>query len=239
MDSEKKTKALSWLKGCVEFLVAVATIGATIVAMSTLYEMRAERNKAFEPDIVIETKTAIFTWGDPSELLQISDVDIAGDSANKMPLSLQAINIGAGVAKNVKISFPHDTWRAWVESLKSYYPDKEYSVGAQRNAVPYVKLDGNIFSARQSPYEKTYLLPSAEERFDFFLPMLHHITLNHVLEISNDCESILTPIFLDLSFNDAQGIPFEKRIELSIEITGRMTDGPGKNGYTIFKLIAR
>lgn len=135
---EKKQHAIKWLPDLIKSLEALAWIGTAftcVIALFTLLEMKAERNNAYRPDIVVSP--GIFEGG----LVNTDEFREAGkymyinpessdpiSSYGKSPTKnenclylekpyLTLTNIGNGTAKDIQVTFHTDWLEGMVDQL--------------------------------------------------------------------------------------------------------------------------
>lgn len=80
--------------------------------------------------------------------------------------------------------------------------------------------------------EKTFLLPNAEEIYDFIIPMQYTLLLEEFFSTLNTEPIDIPNLEVQVSFEDVQGVKYSKTILLDIETTSSIQDSNG-NGMAI------
>ena len=207
-----------------KLLTGVATMVSTILVLLTLYEMKTQRNNAYKPAIIFETVTYSNTWEEYEDNSK-RDPYISSfitDDVNPTSIKIPVKNIGVGVAKNISFSITDECFSVWNDlynsqvmieqnfpELDKYFPETEYS---------YTN-DEYIF------YPKVFLLPNAEETFDFIIPSFYLKTIRTLTTTFNPRKYTGLPnLEVHVSYQDVQGIKYDKTIYLDINVTRYYTN---------------
>lgn len=212
-----KINSLS-LKETITMLTNFATIISVIVVLLTLREMQIQRNNAYRPDIVFETVSVHLIWGqhDEDHYPGYSPNPFAKGDFNPHYLQIPSRNIGVGVAKNVTYSFDVSSFTQLINYLNEISDENNYT---------YHEIDGALLVKNgywerwtSIPYNPRvlYLLPNAEETYDFLIPEAYLELLENVYFSCGDEPHNIPDIEINLSFEDVQGVRYTSKVFLTI-----------------------
>lgn len=232
-------------KTCVEGVVAIATILATVAALvavsianDTLKEMQIERDHSYQPCLVFEDKQIDITWGDQDVLAQKNPMVSPDETENPLGIKIKALNIGVGVAKNIKILFKMDTLDKWITLLQKERPEKEYSHRISSEGLEVI-LDGKKTTySTHVQSTKLYLLPNAEESFEVILPIEYSSVIHKIYEEFQIGRDDLAPIETVIEFEDIQGKSYSQDVSFAVQTLFLTSDGK-ENGYASYRIIMK
>lgn len=216
-----------------EILTSFATIISAIVVVLTLQEMQVQRNNAYMPDIIFETVSFNISWGDPEKLndlgLNFDETKVTNsDSSYIVPVR----NIGVGAAKKLSFTINDKNLIAWISFFNELNPENQYTY--TQNGKMFSMANQSLQIGFPSNYhvEKTFLLPNAEEIYDFIIPMQYTLLLEEFFSTLNTEPIDIPNLEVQVSFEDVQGVKYSKTILLDIETTSSIQDSNG-NGMAI------
>ena len=254
---EKKGKTLlnkESIKLWCEILTVFATVISTILVLSTLHEMKVQRNNTYMPNLLFETVTFAFSWGDLETLKdEISYKKIEEKPMNPDDIKIPVRNIGVGVAKNLSFTMRIENYASWLSSFNEQYPEIQYTYDQQTDflIVPRTNQRSHYASSfyAGSQENKAFLLPNAEEVYEFVLPsycisLLREFALARYSDdkanIDTDNEVAEIPdlkIQLLISFEDIQGVKYNKTIVLKVQPVLSVYDMLQDSGLTAYSII--
>ena len=210
-DKPKKTiKEIVWVFDAVGTVVALF---AAVVSLVTLVEMKIQRNNAYMPTIVFES------------------VEVETDLNDSKPKNMNdgirftTRNIGVGVAKKITFEVDSSNYIRWLELYNELNPEHPYLYEIN-NKMLNVSRDGNAigFSANYKN-EKLFLLPNAEESYEFILPVQYKMLLHEIYTYSNVGMLEIPDIEIEVSYFDVQNVLYKETIHLSVETIFFMNNG--------------
>lgn len=228
MDNNKLAKIQLILR----MLVDISTVISVILVFFTLVEMQKERDNAYRPNIVIETKTinmVLGKWDENNHLVECEGKYQYEDT------NLIAYNIGVGSAEQVLISVDKNSYMEMCQYLDDISIEgmNSYSVNDKNYVTTY--SDGHSKMSPVSGYifEKAFILSNAQDKITIPLPveLLDMITDMEVCELSEinqategkeDGEMFsvndfnIPDLILKVSFQDIQGKEYQQDLTLHI-----------------------
>lgn len=215
------------------------SIISTLLVLLTLFEMQAERNATYLPDISLSNTKVAISWDEnglpyiPQEVQDIvSKISDENTIANKLP-QLKVYNIGVGTAKN--ISFHWDTQR----NMKTFM-----DILNSRDNID-ISFDGNVLRIKTPTGEQKiggadksqieFLLNSTQE-FEYLTFPISYYTLIRETYIRTDNREIPT-LYLSVSYSDIQGKVYNNIIQINAEIS-LLTENPDGSGFCIYTLTS-
>lgn len=223
-----------------EILASFATMVSAIIVVFTLHEMQVQRNNAYMPDIIFETVTVNISWGEP-EKLNATFIDTELET-NPSSVHIPSRNIGVGVAKKITYSLDSSNYISLLSVYNELMPENQYTYNQNGNFLSIHDGNGSMGFNANCQSEKVFLLPAAEEAYDFVLPMQYTTLLQ---EIYSSCHARprrnpqpvnIPDIKLNVSFEDVQGVKYSKTIPLAIEILFFAEDEDG-NGMATYQIV--
>lgn len=213
------------------------SIISTFLVLLTLFEMQAERNATYLPDISLSNTKVAISWdknGRPCITQEAEDIvsKLAdeGTILNKLP-QIKVYNIGVGTAKN--ISFNWDTQRnvkAFIDILNPY-DDIEISFYGNMIHIKTPTIEQSIGESNKSEFD--FLLNSTQEFETLSFPLSYYRLIEESY-IRTDSKEIPT-LYLSVSYEDVQGKVYNKTIQIHADISF-LTENPDKSGFCIFTL---
>lgn len=192
----------------------MTTIG-TIVTVVTLLFIKSELDmtayqmeKSYEPYLVLRSKTFSHYW--PREESYIDE-----------EIRLELLNIGSGVATEIRVDFDFIALDEFIQSLKTAYGNDLYDFSRGSDAADdsddILKLDGEIYRNSgdtqfvyyrdTSVFKREFLLSGVENADSVALPFFYTLTINHMIEKDTTMRTLTskiaeTPIIVYVSFGD-------------------------------------
>jgi hypothetical protein len=226
------------IKTAFEILVAISTIVSMVLVFFTLREMQIARDRSYAPKLVIEDKDVSIAWSSSNETDSSSMANpyVSDDEMiNPLSVRIKCYNIGVGVAQDIQLHFPVNNFENLFNYLETQFPNNDYKYEQFGNMVWYT-IDGVGFGIPATPnFSKVYLLPNAEETFEFGLSFYLDIVREIYVKSGTGVLGIPN-IQLIVSYKDIQGKLYEENILLGIEniIMGSDENGNGYATYRIF-----
>ena len=217
---KRKIASLS-LKETIAMLTNLATIISVIIVLLTLREMQIQRNNAYRPDIVFESVSVHFIWGQHDKYFSsvhgcLSNPFAKGDF-NPYYLQIPLKNIGVGVAKNITYSIDASSFIELLDYLNGISDENNYT---------YDEMDDGSLFLRNGQWQRMvsstlnskvlYLLPNAEETYDFYIPEVYLELLKNIYLSCGDEPHNIPAIKINLSFEDVQGVRYTNTVFLTI-----------------------
>lgn len=231
----KKDKFEFW-KSIAEIVISVVSV---YLVLLTLFEMQADRDAAYMPDISISDANVAITWETAVQEEPIEDVsstEPSEDSFSQLynslsetydfntPIVLQLFNIGVGTAKDIMLEWDHEANISAFTKAFSCYDDV------------HIGLDGNMLYV-QSPSltfgqgvgnERIaeFMLSSSVESKNIQFPYAYSFLINELLSRKPIDESF-PKLSLVITYSDIQNKMYIKEITISTE---NILYAPGKDG---------
>lgn len=221
--SDKKAERRS---GNIQILISILS---ALIVLFTLFEMQAERNMAYRPDVYfsfnIPAEGIQNTWNDGGELIE-STID-----TYSVPIQLQ--NIGVGTAKNIDFDWNWDdnleTYTEVINRGKYSWVFYNSSQIFLRNMHPEIKDDEEreeickqetsvIFgNYRKSDAHLDYLLSSEDKTQTIWFPYEYYELVQEAILAKKT--SFIPAISLDVSYCDIQGKKYQKTYQITPHVT--------------------
>lgn len=195
---KRKKRNIVWIFDIVGTVVALA---AVIVSLVTLYEMKIQRNNAYMPTIVFET-------------VEVNTFPSGGEYDN---IIFSTRNIGVGVAKKITYTMDYSNLIRWLEYYNGLNPDHPYDYQIKDDVFQII-MDGQKlgFSAIEKS-EKLFLLPNAEESYEFILPPQYTFLLHEIYKHSKVGEINIPDLQVEVSYSDVQNVEYKETITLAVK----------------------
>lgn len=219
-----------------EILTGFATVISAIIVLLTLREMQIQRNNAYMPEIIFETVSAPFSWGTPQNLDVYGSLIDDETELNPSSIKIPVRNIGVGVAKKISITITDDNYISWLSLFNKLNPENQYTY--TRNGSMLTISNGTTQIVFNADYqiEKTFLLPNAEEIYEVVIPIQYTKLLQEISSIRSTTLVKIPSLEVNVSFEDVQGIAYNKKISLNIESYFLTSDSDG-NGMAIYQIV--
>lgn len=205
---------ISWITAVV---AAGAAIASVCVTLNTLEEMRIDRNNAYMPELVfkeevspIHTKARI--------MKDAKDRIFVLNQGDDVYYDLTLLNIGVGVAKNVKIDIKEDDAINTAKWLKETFEYGEWMDITKKEgcfAFFYAVDADSIYGESTAGHDKEilYILPEAKQEYSLYIPDAY-IGLVHKMYYI--CDSTLQ-LSIHVKWEDIQGKTYKKTYLLNAE----------------------
>lgn len=225
-----------------EFKKAVLEIGISIVSvilvLLTLFEMQADRNAAYRPDVSFADIEVAITWEgeceteNPEENQPLNlDPFFEKYDVNATP-QLMMYNIGVGTAKNIKLQWDHG---ANVENfIKAFEPYDDISILLDDNMI-YIETDKSVIGQGVgNGYTADFMLSSAEDYCTIQFPVAYSYLIRELLTRSLPSNQLPT-LSLSVTYTDIQNKAYSKVINIYIQTISYISDAYG-NGCCVYNL---
>lgn len=215
------------------------SIISTLLVLFTLFEMQAERNATYLPDISLSNTKVAISWdknGLPCITQEAKDITakIADEDTiiNKLP-HMKVYNIGVGTAKNISFTWENQkNMKAYIDFLNSC---NDIDISFDENML-YIKtpaINQGIGGSYISQYD--FLLNSTQEFETLALPLSYYTLIKEAyIRTNNEKIPIL---YLSVSYSDVQGKSYNKTIQINADISF-LTKNPDGSGFCIFTLTS-
>jgi hypothetical protein len=170
------------------------------------------------------------------------------DEENPRWIRLNCLNIGVGVAKNIRFSFSPLNMERWLSYLKIEFPEKDYDWGYSNggtttfsnldkngNILVY-KLNGAEYGVSKNNVGKfLFFLPEADVSYDLTIPMGYLDVIREIYINEKTGNINIDPIIINIEYDDVQGRHYEQELCMNINnlILSLESDGFGYATYTI------
>lgn len=201
---ENKKKSIVWI---FDILGTVVALIATVISLVTLFEMKIQRNYAYMPTIVFETVevTTDLKNGDKAALYE--------------GVKLPARNIGVGVAKRISFEVESSNFVRWLDVYNELYMENAYQYEVDDGVVTISRNGETLGFSTDYETDKVFLLPNAEESYEFVLPAQYKILLYEIYKNSNTGIIDIPDLEIKVSYYDVQNVMYEETIHLSVKTT--------------------
>ena len=110
-----------------DYIVGIFTILSVVLVYYTLREMQIERNNAYMPVMVAETRDVTIWWGDQKKVVKNNPLMKEKNmSSNPSAIPMTVYNIGVGVAKNMNVKIDSACIDEMIEYLNKYDSKNTY-----------------------------------------------------------------------------------------------------------------
>lgn len=215
------------------------SIISTVLVLLTLFEMQAQRNATYFPDISLNQTEVAIAWNKnglldtniSDETKQIiSKIANTDTQINVLP-QLKIYNIGVGTAKD--ITFVWDTKKnvkQFMDILNSY-DDTNISFDKGMINIKTSSIEYGIGEPNQNKID--FLLNSTKEYDTLPFPLVYYELIKETY-IKNDAKEIPT-LYLAVSYSDVQGKIYNDTIHIYSNISF-LSQNPDGSGFCIFTL---
>lgn len=224
------------VKYCCEIITSFATMLSAIIVIFTLHEMQIQRNNAYMPEIIFETVSVPFSWGTPQNIDVYHSLIDDETELNPTSIKIPVRNIGIGVAKKVTIKITYDNYISWLSLFNKLNPEHQYKYTQNGNMLTISNGTTQFAFNADYQFEKTFLLPNAEEICEVVIPVQYAKLLQEISSLRNTTLIEIPNIEVNVSFKDVQGIVYDKKISLKIEDCFLTSDSDA-NGIAIYRII--
>ena len=200
----KKKPDIVWI---FDILGTVVALIAAIISLVTLREMKIQRNNAYMPTIVFETAKV------GTDATQFG-IDFSDDTYDNITFLTR--NIGVGVAKKLTYALDSSNYVRWLEFYNTLNPEDPYTYEIKGDVFS-VTMDGQKigFPAKETR-EKLFLLPNAEESYNFVLPSEYTVLLYEIYKHAKTWELDIPDLEVEVSYSDVQNVQYKEIIRLSV-----------------------
>ncbi|GHU77273.1 hypothetical protein AGMMS49992_24650 [Clostridia bacterium] len=238
-DSNKEHK-ISW-----KLAANIASVVAIVISIVALIETnklaKYQMDKSYEPYIVVQSETTTHHW-------------VVGEKSGTMfGTSLKLLNVGSGVAMQVKGKFDYSALEEYLETLKtvtgSTYDilrgkldndDSDDTLVLDTEKYHNTLEGSSIFHKDSAFVELAFLQSGPEYQASIALPWFFILTINHMFEnetIMSTYKKVIeaTPIYLDITYKDLLNNYYDFRIKLNVEVV--LFSPLGNQGTAAYKVI--
>ena len=172
------------------------------------------------PVMVAETRDVTIWWGDQKKVVKNNPLMKEKNmSSNPSAIPMTVYNIGVGVAKNMNVKIDSACIDEMIEYLNKYDSKNtyKYEKGKDISQIYINNKSEFVFTSNENLYKRMYLLPNAEDNFDFFIPTHITILVKKVYEVftKQNSEEPDLHIKLNFEYNDVQGLKYKRTIDLN------------------------
>lgn len=217
-------------KANIEIIISAIS---TILVLLTLFEMKAERNAAYKPEISISNSQIAIVWDENGRITNEGETyDIISNMVEKSQINntptLKIYNIGVGTAKDINICWNNDkNFNQYIESFK-YSEDIE--VVSKYNSI-FITTENQSHSYGGSQNVSFDFMLSSTKEYNELIYPLSYFALNQELCIR---EQFIPEVLLTLSFSDVQGTIYTENIKIVAQKHFSMSYPDGTGGAIIF-----
>lgn len=223
-----------------DIIQIIISIFSTIIVLFTLFEMQAQRNAAYRPDIVLSNAEAAIVWDknnletDSGESFEtISKFKNDKTNINSIP-KIKISNLGVGTAKDVQINWNKkdninclsDAFKQ-IENINVFYDNGTVKIVKDKKQCSIIACDNIKFD---------FVSNSPENKDEMSFPLAYSYLINE-LYINNQSKNI-PDLFVDITYSDIQGKTYSKKIRLSIIPSFGTINPDGSGGY-VYNIIAK
>ncbi len=228
-------RSFEFKKTVIEIIISIIS---TAIVLLTLFEMQAERNAAYLPDISLSNTKVAVSWdknGLPCINQEVQDIvsKMADEDTilNKLP-QIKVYNIGVGTAKNISFNWDNQrNMKVFMDILNPYDDiDISFDKGWVLIKTPTIEQG---FSGECEESQFDFLLNSTQE-FETLTFPLSYYTLIEELYIRTD-DKVVPILYLSVSFSDVQGKVYQETIQINPDVSLMVKNIDG-SGFCIFTL---
>ena len=230
------------IKEIIEILSLIATVLSALVCVLTLNEMRIERNKAYEPNIMlspvlisVDTEETVINDMDVSEggfnsayshvesqmnIIHTSLSSFTQDFTNYV-FEIPVKNIGDGTCQELTCTYLYKSFELLSEFCKSYNIDFRHSL-----------LSENEFESLHT-ITAPFILSQGQQEYSFDLPVVYMEVLSNLqFDFSKfyNIVDALPYMLLEIEYKDIQGRKYKQLIKLNVEFHSCRPDKNEKVG---------
>lgn len=243
------------LSDAINIAIAFLTLCSVIGVFVTIFEMRADRNAAYMPTILmnpIENEISWDTNGKEEWFINLnvkSDFNTSIDEDGNVSVefhwpmaifpedhfeSFFAVNIGVGTAKDILFRWNPDNIDLLFDYLVKCEPAKSELLYVDRNCGFYYD-EMSIITNLPQDMGLMYMLPDAAETYTLELPMAYSILIHEIIKSSKYDKSNPPFFLLTVDYQDVQG---QKKSDSFVIVINRTlyrenTNGSGNAKYQL------
>lgn len=230
-----KKKSFDFKNAVIQITISIIS---TFLVLLTLFEMQAERNAIYLPDISLSNTKVAISWdknGLPCITQEAENIvsKMADDTIiNKLP-QIKIYNIGVGTAKN--ISFNWDTQRnmkAFMDVL-NLCDDIDISFDGNMLHLKTPSIEQGIGEPDKSQFD--FLLNSTQEFETLAFPFSYYTLIKEAYIRTDDKE--IPTLYLSVSYSDVQGKAYNRNIQINADISF-LEQNPDGSGFCIYTLTS-
>lgn len=230
-----KKKSFDFKNAVIQITISIIS---TFLVLLTLFEMQAERNATYLPDISLSNTKVAISWdknGLPCITQEAENIvsKMADDTIiNKLP-QIKIYNIGVGTAKN--ISFNWDTQRnmkAFMDVL-NLCDDIDISFDGNMLHLKTPSIEQGIGEPDKSQFD--FLLNSTQEFETLAFPFSYYTLIKEAYIRTDDKE--IPTLYLSVSYSDVQGKAYNRNIQINADISF-LEQNPDGSGFCIYTLTS-
>lgn len=201
---KNKRKNIVWI---FDILGTVVALIAAVISLVTLFEMKIQRNYAYMPTIVFETVEVT------------ADLKNSDKAALYEGVKLPARNIGVGVAKRISFKVETSNFVRWLDVYNDLYPENAYQYEVDDGVATILRNGETLGFSTDYETDKVFLLPNAEEAYEFVLPAQYKVLLYEIYKNANTGMIDIPELEIKVSYYDVQNVMYEETIHLSVKTT--------------------
>ena len=226
----------------IQLIVSVVTaLLSTLLVLFTLFEMRAERNLAYQPSISLGRAQVALAWNADSTLNDAPCEDLMAQilknkndetQLNAVP-KFRMYNIGAGNAKEAKVVWDYV---ANANNYVSVLNQRNYKIAYSGDT--YIVHDG-YYGQLTSDEFYGFILNSPENGETLALPDGYFYLIKLLAESQSTAivgEYSFPAIQLTIEYKDIQNKNYKTQVSLSVQIQSAQVEYTGE-GYCIIDII--
>lgn len=215
------------------------SIVSTFLVLLTLFEMQAERNATYLPDISLNNTEVAIAWNE-SGLPYISDEAEEvfskmldnNTQINVLP-QIKVYNIGVGTAKDITFIWnTQKNMKQFIDVLNSY---NDINISLEKNMINIKTPSIDQSIGEPDRCQINFLLNSTQEYDTLSLPFSYYQLIKEIY-IRADSQNMPT-LHLSVSFSDVQGKVYNKSLQIIPRIS-LLTQNPDGSGFCIFSLVS-
>lgn len=224
-----------------DIIQIIISVFSTVIVLLTLFEMQAQRNAAYRPDITLSnTEVAIvrdkngFFIDNGEKFEIISKFKNDKTKINSIP-KIKVSNLGVGNTKNVQIIWNQEDN---INKLSSIFKQIENISVSYNNGTVEINKNNEPMSITESDKINFDYVSNTNENEDenkIALPMVYFYLINELF--MNEQSENIPDLFVDLIYSDIQGKTYSKSIKLSVTPSFGTINSDGSGGY-VYNIMA-
>lgn len=242
----------------IDSIMAIFTFFSLILVWRTNVEMGRERDATYKPSLLMNPLQYTVSWNDEGEESWLSlsknheKVKKYVDEDKNVHISLgipikfflkdgleemSLLNVGVGTAKNIVLKWD-DNIKLLMDQLIAINPLKKDFCHIDQN-ITFLISDGIIVTDIPRAYQFMYMLPNAQQKQNFPIPMAYTILIHEILkEKKGRVKDELIYFILEMEYIDIQGKKFVDRCLIYVKTVFSKSDLDNENSVT-YQLVPK
>ena len=231
----KANEKFEYRKALIELVVSIIS---TLLVLWTLFEMQADRNAAYRPDLSFSDAEVAISWeGTPTEDSNESSYYSLLNSLSESydfntQIELKLYNIGVGTAKDVILKWDHKANIDAFSEAFSNYDDVRISL---KGNMLHIESPSYSWATGVGPDRiAEFMLSSTDEYCTIQFPYEYYFFIQELL-YRKPIDNTYPTLYLSITYSDVQNKTYTKNISASIE-NSLYASNPNGDGLCLYNL---